>query len=126
MNSVPVEHALLKLFVNCGPSVPALFVVKVSFADAAMDRLNFFELPSLENCAHPASWGHPDLCSRPCVYVFHRGHCNLRFECGFCHAAHAASLPLLRNLLHLLRDYLNFSSDCDTVSYNAFSTEQEA
>eukprot|EP00928_Gymnodinium_smaydae_P054670 TRINITY_DN38400_c0_g1_i1.p1 TRINITY_DN38400_c0_g1~~TRINITY_DN38400_c0_g1_i1.p1 ORF type:complete len:520 (+),score=73.75 TRINITY_DN38400_c0_g1_i1:206-1765(+) len=39
------------------------------------------------NSYSTGSVGHPELCSRPCVFAA-AGHCELGFACAFCHMAH--------------------------------------
>ena len=34
------------------------------------------------------SVGHPTLCSRPCIYMAKKGHCQKGVACGFCHHDH--------------------------------------
>jgi len=41
---------------------------------------------TLHSC-NPGSFGHPELCSRPCLY-FKAGECSNGMECCFCHASH--------------------------------------
>jgi len=36
---------------------------------------------------NPGSYGHPQLCNRPCIN-FVKGTCTLAEECGFCHLPH--------------------------------------
>ena len=35
-----------------------------------------------------ASYGHPELCSRPCVYCFKGERCPAGLACGYCHLPH--------------------------------------
>ena len=41
----------------------------------------------LATVANPGSYGHPQLCNRPCIN-FLKGTCKLAEECGFCHSPH--------------------------------------
>lgn len=40
------------------------------------------------------SYGHPDICCRPCILFLH-GHCKNAGHCGFCHVAHEEHMPTL-------------------------------
>eukprot|EP00439_Symbiodinium_sp_Y106_P055653 s1543_g7.t1 len=40
---------------------------------------------------NPGSYGHPELCKRPCVYQLKSGVCHLGAKCGFCHCRHEKS-----------------------------------
>ncbi|CAE8612514.1 unnamed protein product, partial [Polarella glacialis] len=61
----------------------------------------------------PGSLGHPELCTRPCLY-FASGRCVNDINCGFCHLPHAArpshldkrSRLLLKSLPANVRGYL--------------------
>ena len=49
--------------------------------------------PGLEDITPrvPLNWGsfgHPELCSRPCVYMCKGGGCSLGKACGYCHLPH--------------------------------------
>ena len=44
--------------------------------------------PGLEFRAHPPSFGHPEMCPRPCVHMFQRGRCHRGHLCSFCHEPH--------------------------------------
>ena len=37
----------------------------------------------------PGSYGHPDLCHRPCVHMQRSGSCLAGASCNFCHEKHA-------------------------------------
>jgi len=54
--------------------------------------------------ANPGSLGHPNLCSRPCLY-FERGRCANGAACQFCHIPHAGRRAALtaRARQHLQR-----------------------
>ena len=52
-----------------------------------MDRL-FRAPPGLELQAHPASFGHPEMCRRPCVHMFRHGRCHQGSQCDYCHERH--------------------------------------
>jgi len=45
-------------------------------------------VPTSGGQTNPGSWGHPELCRRPCVYQLKSGACHLGAECNFCHCAH--------------------------------------
>ena len=69
--------------------------------------------PGLEFRVHLPSFGHPEMCSRPCVYMFRRGHCRLGLQCSFCHEPHDVApykmRPRLRRLFaHLPREQQMF------------------
>ena len=69
--------------------------------------------PGLEFRVHLPSCGHPEMCSRPCVYMFRRGHCSFGLQCSFCHAPHDVApykmRPRLRRLFaHLPREQQMF------------------
>mmetsp|Transcript_10662 Transcript_10662/g.23472 ORF Transcript_10662/g.23472 Transcript_10662/m.23472 type:complete len:238 (-) Transcript_10662:41-754(-) len=38
------------------------------------------------------SYGHPNICRRPCILMM-RGTCQKGADCGFCHLAHEARIP---------------------------------
>jgi len=48
-----------------------------------------FGRASNSECASdiPAGWGHPELCTRPCIY-FPSGNCAHGLLCRFCHGFH--------------------------------------
>jgi hypothetical protein len=62
---------------------------------SAIDTLpdNSLEQYVLEECmpCNTGSLGHPDFCSRPCLY-FAEGACNNGDACGFCHLDHKKGL----------------------------------
>lgn len=70
------------------------------------------------------SWGHPTLCSRPCIYVAKQGRCQKGAACGFCHHHHNDPKPDKQQrhlistmpraeLLSLLADLLRDRADQD-------------
>mmetsp|Transcript_65758 Transcript_65758/g.118496 ORF Transcript_65758/g.118496 Transcript_65758/m.118496 type:complete len:268 (+) Transcript_65758:57-860(+) len=66
--------------------------------------------PSLvdEKTASPGSFGHPELCQRPCLF-FMDGTCSSGSECRFCHLAHAKRPPHLDKRSRLLLSAMSFS-----------------
>mmetsp|Transcript_72595 Transcript_72595/g.170210 ORF Transcript_72595/g.170210 Transcript_72595/m.170210 type:complete len:250 (-) Transcript_72595:36-785(-) len=42
---------------------------------------------SVEPVTIPGSYGHPEVCSRPCIHFAH-GSCPNGYSCGFCHMEH--------------------------------------
>ena len=67
-----------------------------------MNGSQFTPPPGLEINAHPASLGHPVMCSRPCVYIFRGGFCHHGSQCGYCHRLHeVAPVKMSKNLRKL-------------------------
>ena len=51
-----------------------------------------------------ASYGHPELCSRPCVYSVKGDRCPAGLACGYCHLPHEAVGLRLNRRFRDLRD----------------------
>ena len=58
--------------------------------------------PGLEFRTHPPSFGHPEMCRRPCVHMFQRGQCHQGHLCSFCHGPHDAPPYKMRARLRRL------------------------
>lgn len=50
-------------------------------------KLNVDAIPVATCVPNAGSYGHPQLCNRPCIN-FVKGTCKLAEECGFCHLPH--------------------------------------
>ena len=51
-----------------------------------MELASHLLLPPYEGL--PGSYGHPELCHRPCVHMLKSGSCLAGASCGFCHEKH--------------------------------------
>ncbi|CAJ1444437.1 unnamed protein product [Effrenium voratum] len=54
----------------------------------------------------PGSLGHPEFCSRPCVYVT-KGACQNGSSCNFCHLGHGSAPKLDKRQRSMLQDMPN-------------------
>lgn len=54
-------------------------------------RLGDLMSRSYQGRLNPGSYGHPELCKRPCVYQLKSGVCHVGAKCGFCHCRHEKS-----------------------------------
>eukprot|EP00747_Dinoflagellata_sp_TGD_P151767 gnl/TRDRNA2_/TRDRNA2_177241_c0_seq20.p1 gnl/TRDRNA2_/TRDRNA2_177241_c0~~gnl/TRDRNA2_/TRDRNA2_177241_c0_seq20.p1 ORF type:complete len:403 (+),score=52.90 gnl/TRDRNA2_/TRDRNA2_177241_c0_seq20:108-1211(+) len=68
---------------------------------------------NLEACSvtacRPGSVGHPELCSRPCIY-FAAGKCSNGNECQFCHEPHPHRVPHLDKRHRQMLKAMSFST----------------
>ena len=55
---------------------------------AICGQLQFTPPPGLELRAQPGSFGHPEMCSRRCVYIFENGVCPHGCQCRYFHGTH--------------------------------------
>ena len=67
-----------------------------------MNKLSLTPPPGLELRAQPGSFGHPTLCSRPCVYIVKSGFCHHGSQCGYCHGTREKGPVKIRKNLRML------------------------
>ena len=67
-----------------------------------MNGLQLTPPPGVELRAQPGSFGHPQMCSRPCVYIVKRGFCHHGSQCGYCHGTHETGPVKIRKHLQKL------------------------
>lgn len=78
----------------------------LSTPSQAMDTGGIDAFDNNKNFVNPGNLGHPELCSRPCIF-FAQGRCENGSNCGYCHLPHLARPPhpdkKQRNILKSMR-----------------------
>eukprot|EP00928_Gymnodinium_smaydae_P083405 TRINITY_DN6663_c0_g2_i1.p1 TRINITY_DN6663_c0_g2~~TRINITY_DN6663_c0_g2_i1.p1 ORF type:complete len:510 (-),score=64.70 TRINITY_DN6663_c0_g2_i1:208-1737(-) len=90
--SSPV-HASIALHADSPMSSPGQINPDGSEVDRASPIASDMNTDADDSLYLPGSAGHPELCSRPCVFAA-AGRCELGFSCRFCHLAHKKATHL--------------------------------